>query len=136
MKHGVATRVLQALLLNHQWHKTNDYHSKVYEETSLFELNEIIIKLLQDEIAITATPLEEIEQYRMQMAGISVAALGYWTEEEGIHPDYDTIALRDVARLYKKYAKLHKQLDDLGLAITNANYIHWTPEMREAYERE
>lgn len=53
-----------------------------------------------------AVRLEDIEQYRMQMAGISTAALGYWKEGDGIHPDYDTPALRDVARLYAKYAEL------------------------------
>ena len=51
--------------------------------------------------------LQEIEQYRMQMAGISTAALGYWKEGDSIHPDYDTPALRDVAKLYAKYAALH-----------------------------
>jgi len=51
--------------------------------------------------------LHEIEQYRMQMAGISTAALGYWKEGDSIHPDYDTPALRDVAKLYAKYAALH-----------------------------
>lgn len=50
--------------------------------------------------------LDEIEQYRMQMAGISTAAFGYWVEGDSIHPDYDTIALRDVAKLYAKYAVL------------------------------
>ena len=131
MKHGVATHVLQTLLMNHGWHKTNIF----YYKSDLCSANEAAIKLLTDEVALAGTPLEEREQYRMQMAGICTAALGYWTEEEEIHPDYDTIALRDVARLYKKYAKFRKQLDDLGLAITNAGYT-WTPEMREAYERE
>ena len=51
--------------------------------------------------------LTEIEQYRMQMAGICTAALGYWKEGDGIHPDYDTPALREVARLYAKYAELY-----------------------------
>jgi hypothetical protein len=51
--------------------------------------------------------LQEIEQYRLQMAGISTAALGYWKEGDSIHPDYDTPALRDVAKLYTKYAALH-----------------------------
>lgn len=50
--------------------------------------------------------LEDSEQYRMQMAGISTAALGYWKEGDEIHPDYDTPALRDVAKLYAKYAEL------------------------------
>lgn len=58
--------------------------------------------------AAPAPDLQSIEQYRMQMAGISTAALGYWTEEDGIHPDYDTVPLRDVAKLYAKYAALYK----------------------------
>ena len=52
--------------------------------------------------------LQDIEQYRMQMAGISTAAIGYWKEGDGIHPDYDTLALRDVAKLYAKYDELYK----------------------------
>jgi len=52
--------------------------------------------------------LHDIEQYRMQMAGISAAAIGYWKEGESIHPDYDTLALRDVAKLYAKYEELYK----------------------------
>lgn len=52
--------------------------------------------------------LQEIEQYRLQMAGISTAAIGYWKESDGIHPDYDTIALRDVAKLYAKYDELYR----------------------------
>lgn len=52
--------------------------------------------------------LEDVEQYRMQMAGISTAAIGYWKEGDPIHPDYDTPALRDVAKLYAKYAALYK----------------------------
>lgn len=51
--------------------------------------------------------LQEIEQYRLQMAGISTAAIGYWKEGDGIHPDYDTPALRDVAKLYAKYDALY-----------------------------
>ena len=52
--------------------------------------------------------LQDIEQYRMQMAGICTAAIGYWKEGDGIHPDYDTLALRDVAKLYAKYDALYK----------------------------
>jgi hypothetical protein len=51
--------------------------------------------------------LQDIEQYRLQTAGISTAALGYWKEGDGIHPDYDTPALRDVAKLYAKYDALY-----------------------------
>jgi hypothetical protein len=52
--------------------------------------------------------LQDIEQYRMQMAGICTAAIGYWKEGDGIHPDYDTLALRDVAKLYAKYDAIYK----------------------------
>ena len=52
--------------------------------------------------------LQDIEQYRLQMAGISTAAIGYWKESDGIHPDYDTPALRDVAKLYAKYDELYR----------------------------
>lgn len=51
----------------------------------------------------SAYNLQDNEQYRMQMAGISAAALGYWKENDDILPNYDTLALRDVAALYKKY---------------------------------
>lgn len=53
--------------------------------------------------------LDEIEQYRMQMAGICTAAIGYWKEGDSIHPDYDTPALHDVAKLYAKYDALYKE---------------------------
>ncbi len=49
--------------------------------------------------------LSDIEQYRLQIAAICTAAIGYWVESDPIHPDYDTVALRDVARLYAKYDK-------------------------------
>ena len=51
--------------------------------------------------------LQHIEQYRLQMAAISTAAIGYWKKGDGIHPDYDTPALRDVAKLYEKYDALY-----------------------------
>ena len=44
----------------------------------------------------------------MQMAAICTAAIGYWTEYDSISPDYDTVALRDVAKLYAKYDTLYK----------------------------
>jgi len=59
-----------------------------------------------------APVLQDIEQYRLQMAGISTAAIGYWKEGDGIHPDYDTIALREVAKLYAKYDALYKAQQD------------------------
>lgn len=53
------------------------------------------------------TKLDEIEQYRLQMAAISTAAIGYWKEGDDIHPDFDTVALRDVTKLYAKYDRLY-----------------------------
>ena len=67
------------------------------------ELEEALAQPAQEPVA-----LESIEQYRLQMAGISTAAIGYWKEGDSIHPDYDTLALRDVAKLYAKYDELYK----------------------------
>lgn len=50
--------------------------------------------------------LQQNEQYRLQMASITTASLGYWKEGDTIHPDYDTVPLRDVAKLYAKYDAL------------------------------
>jgi hypothetical protein len=52
--------------------------------------------------------LEDIEQYRLQMAGICTAAIGYWKDGDKIDPDYNTLALRNVAKLYSKYDALYK----------------------------
>lgn len=48
--------------------------------------------------------LEEVEDYRMQMAAISTAALGYHKEGDPIHPAYVTPALLEVMRLYEAFA--------------------------------
>lgn len=66
---------------------------------------------LMDKISSLSTPtnLMDIEQYRLQMAGISTAAIGYWKEGDSIAPDYDTVALRDVAKLYQKYDELFRR---------------------------
>ena len=73
------------------------YYARVQELVGRFEAQQQAEPVLQ-----------EIEQYRMQMAGISTAAIGYWKEGDGILPDYDTLALRDVAKLYAKYDELYK----------------------------
>ena len=71
--------------------------------------NKAIVILLQALEQPKKEPvLQDIEQYRIQMAGICTAAIGYWKETDGIHPDYDTPALRDVAKLYAKYDALYK----------------------------
>ena len=63
--------------------------------------------------------LNSIELYRMQMAAISVASLGHWQAGDPLHPDYDTVAFRDVVNLYRDYSNLHKQAeksDPIGYA--------------------
>lgn len=65
--------------------------------------------------------LQDNEQYRCQMAGISTASFGYWKEGDSIHPDYDTVPLRDVAKLYAKYEALSKKYD--ALLGSTANVI-------------
>lgn len=67
--------------------------------------------------------LEDIEQYRMQMAGISTAAMGYWKEGDSIHPDYDTPALRDVAKLYSKYDALYKAQQSQAEAVPRTHVL-------------
>lgn len=62
--------------------------------------------------------LEDIEQYRMQMAGIMTAALGYWKEGDPIHEDYMTVAIRDVAKLYAKYDALFQEKSAASQAQT------------------
>jgi hypothetical protein len=42
------------------------------------------------------------EAYRVQMAAISTAAMGFWHEGQGIDPSFDTPVLRDVAKLYQR----------------------------------
>lgn len=73
-------------------------------------LNAFARAILSHAAPAGAVALDQSEQYRMQMAGISTAAFGYWKEGDDIHPDYDTVALRDVARLYAKYAELRAAL--------------------------
>jgi hypothetical protein len=60
-----------------------------------------------------AIRLEDSEQYRGQMAAIGTAAIGYWSPDDGILPEYDTVPLRDVAKLYAKYALLHAKANVL-----------------------
>lgn len=77
-------------------------------------------RALLSQQAAEPTDLNSIERYRLQMAGISTAALGYWKEGDGINPDYDTPALHDVAALYAKYDELYKQVHDQPAAAAGA----------------
>lgn len=70
---------------------------------------------------LTQEDLDASELYRLQMAGICTAAIGYWKIDDSIHPEYKTQALTDVANLYSKYDnqfKLNKLKEDLPLSIT------------------
>ena len=88
----------------------NDFQKKIYEaigeasmcwkETPKGVFDDVKAKAIGDELC---------EIYRLQMAGISTAAIGYYKEGESIHPDYDTVALHDVAKLYQKYDKLYQE---------------------------
>lgn len=84
------------------------------ERKDLTSLTKLYQRTLEENEQLKAqqaqpTDLQSIEQYRMQMAGISTAALGYWKEGDSTHPDYDTVALRDVAKLYAKYEELYRK---------------------------
>ena len=69
----------------------------------------LLNKSIQNKPQLVPNNLVDNEQYQLQMAGISTAAIGYWKEGDSIHPDYKTPALLDVARLYKKYDELYKE---------------------------
>lgn len=85
-------------------------------------------------VAPSAAPidLQSIEQYRIQMAGISTAAIGYCRTGEKIYPDYDTQPLRDVMALYDKYDALHKivhaeqPVGTVDMQATSGDRIRWT----------
>ena len=81
-------------------------------------------KLLREE---KKQALQDNEQCRLQMAGISTAAIGYWKEGDGIHSDYDTPALRDVAKLYAKYDRLYKRQNVIHGVIAGAlfDFMGW-----------
>lgn len=77
----------------------------------------------------TVPKLESIEQYRMQMAAIGTASFGYWKESDTIHPDYDTVPLRDVARLYAKYEKLHAFHSGVRTMIEMLKNREWAEDL-------
>ena len=83
-----------------QWDSSDDGRGKL----KILESVEKFAELIRADKQM----LQDSEQYRMQMAAICTAAIGYWKEGDDIHPDYDTLALRDVAKLYAKYDVLYK----------------------------
>ena len=83
-----------------QWDSSDDGRGKL----KILESVEKFADLIRADKPV----LQDIEQYRLQIAGICTAAIGYWKEGDGIHPEYDTLALRDVAKLYSKYDELYR----------------------------
>lgn len=77
----------------------------------------------------TVPKLESIEQYRMQMAAIGTASFGYWKEGDTIHPDYDTVPLRDVARLFAKYDQLHKFREQVRVMVAMLKNREWAEDL-------
>jgi hypothetical protein len=73
--------------------------------------------------------LDDIEQYRLQIAAIGTASFGYWKEGDSIHPDYDTVPLRDVARLYAKYDRLHKFREQVRVMVAMLKNREWAEDL-------
>lgn len=73
--------------------------------------------------------LDSSEQYRLQMAAIGTASLGYWKEGDSIHPDYDTVPLRDVARLFAKYDQLYKFREQVRVMVAMLKNREWAEDL-------
>lgn len=71
----------------------------------------VMLKIHPSALITSKQDLEQVELYRLQLAGIMSAAIGYWNEGDRIQPDYDTVALRDVAKLYDKYVEAVQSKD-------------------------
>lgn len=108
-----------------QWDSSDDGRGKL----KILESVEKFAELVRADEPV----LQDIEQYRMQMAGICTAAIGYWKEGDGIHPDYDTLALRDVAKLYAKYDALYKTQPVPHAVIAGAlfDFMGWLTSRKE-----
>jgi hypothetical protein len=77
-----------------------------------------LARQLERELASANARAEAAEEREtMRLAGISTAAFGYWKEGDSIHPDYDTVALRDVAKLYQKYVAAKFRLREVAVLI-------------------
>jgi len=76
-----------------------------------------------------APKLDSIEQYRLQMAAIGTAAMGYWKLGDSIHPDYDTTPLRDVAALFVKYDQLHKFREQVRGMVAMLKNREWAEDL-------
>jgi hypothetical protein len=64
-------------------------------------------KAPEEYIFKTTVNLEDDEQYQLQMAAISLVAMGFWKRDDNnIKPEYDTQTLQDVSELRSKYEDL------------------------------
>lgn len=77
------------------------------EHDDMKSTSEQLYALAQKMSALPPSSSDVEERHTMRLAAISTAAFGYWKEGDSIHPDYDTVALRDVAKLYAKYDALY-----------------------------
>lgn len=64
------------------------------------EMDTMLASAIADEVFKITETLAERE--RMRLAAIGVATIGYWKEGDSINSEYDTVTLRDVARLYQR----------------------------------
>lgn len=80
-----------------------------------------VYRLPVKEAQLAVVQLDQIEQYRLQMAAIGTASFGYWKEGDSIKPEYDTVVLRDVAALHKKYEEKSAVVQQLVKALKLCN---------------
>lgn len=108
-----------------QWDSSDDGRGKL----KILESVEKFAELVRADKPV----LQDIEQYRMQMAAICTAAIGYWEEDDGIRPDYDTLAFRDVAALYAKYDELYRAQPVSHAVIAGAlfDFMGWLTSRKE-----
>lgn len=88
-------------------------------------------------------PIESDPKYVIRMAAISSAACGYWTTSDPIRPEHTSLALQDVASLYRKYTRqlvigrdLRSEIETLKQAAAQPTSCRTllTDEQREAVE--
>jgi len=79
-------------------------------QTSVYDALKVQINSRDTLIASQAAEIAALKEREiMRLAGISTAAQGYFKDGESIHTDYDTVALRDVTALYRKYEALRAE---------------------------
>lgn len=100
------------LAAEYEWHGKDLYAPVTFDVDGIVDFANALL-------AARPVKLDDVEQYRQQMAGISSAAFGHWKEGDSIHPDFDTVTLRDVAKLYAKYQRVRQSRDQLTSSLRN-----------------